>query len=99
MLEQLGEQQPELRGRLLGTHPCASRDYRNNLYMTQSGPKSRPTRPDDHAPSENDSCSFRLATRSGESTLRGEDAVSKLGVQIGVDMAANVLKEFWPDLD
>ena len=27
------------------------------------------------------------------------DAVSKLGVQIGVDMAANVLKEFWPDLD
>ena len=27
------------------------------------------------------------------------NAVSKLGVQIGVDMAANVLKEFWPDLD
>jgi hypothetical protein len=27
------------------------------------------------------------------------DAVSKLGVQLGVDMAANVLKEFWPDLD
>lgn len=26
-------------------------------------------------------------------------AVSKLGVQIGVDMASNVLKEFWPDLD
>jgi hypothetical protein len=26
------------------------------------------------------------------------DAVSKLGTQIGVDMAANVLKEFWPDL-
>ena len=26
------------------------------------------------------------------------DAVSKLGVQIGVDMAANILKEFWPDL-
>jgi hypothetical protein len=26
------------------------------------------------------------------------DAVPKLGVQIGVDMAANVLKEFWPDL-
>jgi hypothetical protein len=25
-------------------------------------------------------------------------AVSKLGSQIGVDMAANVLKEFWPDL-
>jgi hypothetical protein len=26
------------------------------------------------------------------------NAVSKLGVQIGVDMAANVLKEFWPEL-
>jgi hypothetical protein len=25
-------------------------------------------------------------------------AVSKLGSQIGVDMAANILKEFWPDL-
>jgi hypothetical protein len=25
-------------------------------------------------------------------------AVSKLGVQLGVDMAANILKEFWPDL-
>ena len=28
----------------------------------------------------------------------GHDAVSKLGVQLGVDMAANILKEFWPDL-
>jgi len=26
------------------------------------------------------------------------DAVSKLGTQLGVDMAANILKEFWPDL-
>jgi hypothetical protein len=26
------------------------------------------------------------------------DAVSKLGVQFGVDMAANIAKEFWPDL-
>jgi hypothetical protein len=26
------------------------------------------------------------------------EAVSKLGVQLGVDMAANILKEFWPDL-
>jgi len=26
------------------------------------------------------------------------DAVSKLGVQLGVDMAANILKEFWPEL-
>src|SRR3954453_17147024 len=26
------------------------------------------------------------------------DAVSKLGIQIGFDMASNVLKEFWPDV-
>jgi hypothetical protein len=26
------------------------------------------------------------------------EAAAKLGVQIGVDMAANILKEFWPDL-
>jgi len=26
------------------------------------------------------------------------DAVSQLGLQIGVDMAGNILKEFWPDL-
>ncbi|MBV8569325.1 MAG: hypothetical protein JO319_01825 [Acidobacteriaceae bacterium] len=28
-----------------------------------------------------------------------QDAVSRLGSQVGVDMAANVLKEFWPDLE
>jgi hypothetical protein len=27
------------------------------------------------------------------------NAVAKLGLQIGVDMAANILKEFWPDLE
>jgi hypothetical protein len=27
------------------------------------------------------------------------EAVSSLGVQLGVDMAANILKEFWPDLE
>jgi hypothetical protein len=26
------------------------------------------------------------------------DGVSRLGTQLGVDMAANILKEFWPDL-
>jgi hypothetical protein len=26
------------------------------------------------------------------------DAVSKLGMQLGVDMAGNILKEFWPDV-
>src|SRR5260370_29445665 len=27
------------------------------------------------------------------------NAVSKLSVQLGVDMASNILKEFWPDLE
>jgi hypothetical protein len=27
------------------------------------------------------------------------DAASKLGIQLGVDMAANILKEFWPDFE
>jgi hypothetical protein len=27
------------------------------------------------------------------------DAVSSLGLQVGVDMASNVLKEFWPDIE
>src|SRR5579864_4632436 len=27
------------------------------------------------------------------------NAISKLGVQLGVDMAANILKEFWPDIN
>jgi len=27
------------------------------------------------------------------------NATSRLGVQLGVDMAANILKEFWPDLE
>jgi hypothetical protein len=33
-----------------------------------------------------------------ENNRTAGSAVSKLGVQIGVDMAANILKEFWPDL-
>jgi hypothetical protein len=27
------------------------------------------------------------------------NAISKLGVQLGVDVAANILKEFWPDIN
>jgi hypothetical protein len=27
------------------------------------------------------------------------NAVSKLGVQLGVDLAGNILKEFWPDIN
>jgi hypothetical protein len=32
------------------------------------------------------------------SSRDASDAVQKLGTQIGVDMASNILKEFWPDL-
>ena len=28
----------------------------------------------------------------------GGEAVSKLGIQVGMDMASNIMKEFWPDL-
>ncbi len=31
-------------------------------------------------------------------TRNAADALSRLGMQIGVDMAGNILKEFWPDL-
>jgi hypothetical protein len=27
------------------------------------------------------------------------DAVSKLGMQLGVDMTSNILKEFWPEIE
>lgn len=27
------------------------------------------------------------------------DAASKVSMQLGVDMAANIVKEFWPDLE
>jgi len=27
------------------------------------------------------------------------DGVPKLGSQLGVDMASNILKQFWPDLE
>ena len=33
-----------------------------------------------------------------ESNRTAGDATSRLGMQIGVDMVSNVLKEFWPDL-
>jgi hypothetical protein len=33
-----------------------------------------------------------------EAQATNANRANKLGVQIGVDMAANILKEFWPDL-
>jgi hypothetical protein len=39
-----------------------------------------------------------ISTSYYENKRTASDAVSGLGTQLGVDMAANVLKEFWPDL-
>jgi hypothetical protein len=34
-----------------------------------------------------------------EDSRTASDAIVKLSTQLGVDLAANVLKEFWPDLN
>jgi len=39
-----------------------------------------------------------ISTAYYEDNRTTGDAVSKLGVQIGVDMSSNSLKEFWPDI-
>ena len=40
------------------------------------------------------------ALRNGRLGLRDvANGISKLGSQLGVDMASNILKEFWPDLE
>jgi len=39
-----------------------------------------------------------ISTAYYEDNRTTGDAVSKLGVQIGVDMSSNILKEFWPDI-
>jgi hypothetical protein len=44
------------------------------------------------------STAVAISTAYYANNRTASDAVSKLGIQIGVDMAANVLKEFWPEL-
>jgi hypothetical protein len=45
------------------------------------------------------STSVAITTAYYSDNRTASDAVSKLGIQLGFDAAANVLKEFWPDLD
>ncbi len=44
------------------------------------------------------SAAVAISTAYYPENRNAADAASKLGMQIGVDMASNVLKEFWPDL-
>lgn len=44
------------------------------------------------------SAAVAISTSYYANKRTASDAISGLGVQLGVDMAANVLKEFWPDL-
>jgi hypothetical protein len=44
------------------------------------------------------SAAVAISTSYYANKRTASDAVSGLGMQLGVDMAANVLKEFWPDL-
>jgi hypothetical protein len=45
------------------------------------------------------SAAVAISTSYYSDNRTARDAVSKLGMQVGVDMAANILKEFWPDLE
>jgi hypothetical protein len=44
------------------------------------------------------SAAVAISTNYYANKRTASEAISGLGVQLGVDMAANVLKEFWPDL-
>jgi hypothetical protein len=44
------------------------------------------------------SAAVAISTAYYADNRTAHDAVSKLGMQLGVDMAANVLKEFWPEI-
>ncbi len=45
------------------------------------------------------STAVAVSTAYCKSGRIASNAVSSLGVQIGVDMASNVLKEFWPEIE
>ena len=45
------------------------------------------------------STAVAIATAYYPNSRTVQDAASQLGVQLGVDMAANILKEFWPDIN
>jgi hypothetical protein len=45
------------------------------------------------------SAAVAISTSYYKNERSAHDAVSQLGIQVGVDMATNILKEFWPDFD
>jgi hypothetical protein len=45
------------------------------------------------------STAVAISTAYYANNRSASDATSRLGTQLGVDMAANILKEFWPDLE
>ena len=45
------------------------------------------------------STAVAISTAYHPNSRTATDAVSKLGVHLGVHVAANILKEFWPDID
>jgi hypothetical protein len=45
------------------------------------------------------STAIAISTAYYSDNRTASDAVSKLGIQLGVDMGSNVLKEFWPDFE
>jgi hypothetical protein len=45
------------------------------------------------------STAVAISTAYDKNGRNVSDAVSSLGVQLGVDMATNVLKEFWPEIE
>ena len=45
------------------------------------------------------STAVAISTAYYKNSRTASDAVSSLGVQLGVDMASNVLKEFWPEIE
>ena len=44
------------------------------------------------------SAAVAISTSYYEDNRTAHDAVSKLGMQVGTDIAANILKEFWPEI-
>jgi len=45
------------------------------------------------------STAVAISTAYYKDSRNASDAASSLGIQVGVDMASNVLKEFWPDIE
>jgi hypothetical protein len=71
----------------------------------QPSPTPNPAQPEDKRIFFNfseiigNSTAVAISTAYYPDNRTASNAVSKLGVQLGVDLAANILKEFWPDIN